>query len=128
MKLVQYRESFCAFDGKIILRINIDFPDDVCDPASVYVKEFSDCCLSFAKDILFEHISKEYNSSFSTGNRFDPYFYRMSVTENVKGKILDYTFDAALIKSGRSISARKKNVRFRDNYIIFHKRKEDPAL
>ena len=121
MKFAQHKESFFAFDGKAILRINIDFPYDVNDTASAYIKEYSDCCLAFAKKTLFEHISWEYNVSFSLGNRFVPYFYCFSVREETKGNIINYIFDAKLSRSGQTISDREHNVRFRNNYILFHK-------
>ena len=127
MKLTQHRESFCAFDGKTILRINIDFPYDVIDTASSYIEEYSNCCLSFAKEILFEHFAKEYNNYFSISKRFTPYLYSVSVREDAEGDIIYLSISATLSRSGQTISSCKKNVTICNNYILFHKHKKHPA-
>lgn len=127
MKYAQHRESFCAFDGKIILRTIIAFPDEVYDTASAYINDYSDCCFSFAKNILFEHISMEYNNSFSLGNRFEPYLYCFSIREEIEGDINNYTLAATLSRSGQTISECERNFSFRNNYILFHMCKKHPA-
>lgn len=127
MKFTQHIESFCAFDGKIILRVNIAFPYDDNSTASDYINEYSERCLSFVKNILFEHISNEYNKSFLIGKRFEPYLYFFSIREDDEGNIKNYTFNATLCRSGQTISKGAHNVRFCNNHVLFNKYKKHPA-
>ncbi len=118
MKLIQHKESFSAFDGKIILKINIAKPEAVCDHASEYISSFSDNCLTFAKNTLLPRIYREYNDSFACGEKFDPYLYRFFVSENIIKSFCEYTLEAALVRGGLTLTRRSQTVRFRDEYII----------
>lgn len=121
MKLVQYKESFCAFDGKIILKINVEKPEEVCNRASEYIESFSKYCLLFAQNALQQTIIQEYNNCFVNGEKFAPYFYRLCIFESVIGNAYEYTFHAALIRSGITVAQGSKTVRFQNDCIIPHR-------
>lgn len=118
MELTEYNETLFAFDGRIILRLSIAVPMEICDTATRYIAKFADKCRGFAENELYRELSREYCEQLTVGGHFIAYLYRFTVTQAASPKGTSCFMHAELLQGGKTIAERTVTVKFESEYLV----------
>ncbi len=133
MQFNRKRYTMCAFDGKIILAIIIDFPEEGSDAKYDYLNRYASNCYKFACSILYEKVEEKYIYDYNKGAQFGKYVYKLDIKETYSSEhIFSYLITVTLEAGWELLSHKIDSVVFFDDMIIPPKllgeRKENVVL
>ncbi len=113
------RYTMCAFDGKIIYTMVIDFPEECLGTKYDYLNQYASECYKFAGTVLYEEIKDSYISACNKGTPFGKFSYKLDIKETYSSEhIFSYLITVTLEAGGRLLSHKIDTAVFRDDMII----------
>lgn len=110
---------FTAYDGRILLRTDIDRPVKTEGKRFEYVGTLTNACEEFAAQKLFLKLSEVYRTEVENGVKFVPYSYSVKMQNTYSNEVYLSLLIIATVRRGSEIfSAECRSVIFKNDLIL----------
>ena len=103
MYFAKKRYVFEGFDGKGILSVQIDYPEDGEGFRYEYLSKLVDKCSNFVSEKLCDAVKSEYLSGYNVHARFVRYFYELRIVETYSDDELYSYLISVILKCGTGV-------------------------
>ncbi len=119
MKFETSKHIYTAFDGRIILRADIDRPSKSDGRRFEYLTSLSNASIDFIEHTLYLSLHEEYKAKQSNEYRLIPYNYGLKMSETYRNDVFLSVLMIASLRKRTDILYRKfLSVIFKDDYIV----------